>query len=129
MKPIILLLALALVACAPEKGDRGLNGEHGENGESGERGPKGDSNVGDPGIDGQNGTDGTQVTIVKLCPGETTYPSTFVEVALCIEGKLYAVYSTHGGFMTEVPPGSYSSNAVGSKCDFIVGPNCQVDAQ
>lgn len=76
--------------------------------------------------DGVNGSDATPVTTVKLCPGTTTYPSTFVEIAFCISGSLYGTYSTHGGFSTELPPGAYSSNTVGSKCDFTVEPNCTI---
>jgi hypothetical protein len=80
----------------------------------------------DNGTNGLNGSDGTEITVVQLCPGTTTYPSIFVEVAFCIDNKLYATYSTHGGFSTEIPPGTYSSNAVGSSCTFTVGPDCAV---
>lgn len=85
--------------------------------------------AGSSGADGQNGVDGedaTPVTVVKLCPGVTTYPSIFVEIAFCVSGKLYATYSTHGGFSTELAPGIYSSNAVGSKCTFTVAENCVI---
>ncbi len=81
---------------------------------------------GAPGLNGSNGTDGTTVTPVQLCPGETVYPSTFVEYAFCIQGHLYAVYSANGGFETYLPPGTYSSDAIGSSCTFTVGDNCQI---
>jgi hypothetical protein len=75
---------------------------------------------------GPTGADGTTITIVQLCPGHTTYPSTFLEVAMCINNKLYGVYSANGGFMTELPPGNYSSNAIGSACNLTVLANCMV---
>ena len=91
------------------------------------QGPKGDTGaVGATGPQGPAGQDATPVTVVKLCPGNTVYADTFVEIAFCIGGKLYATYSTHGGFSTEVPPGTYSSNGVGSSCSFTVGDNCSV---
>lgn len=87
------------------------------------RGPMGPSGPtgaqGAPGVDGQDGQDAV-ATVVKLCPGVTTYPSVFVEVALRIDSRLYAVYSSHGGFLTELVPGRYTSNTVGSRCDFTV---------
>lgn len=81
---------------------------------------------GEKGDPGQDGKDGTVLTIVKLCPGVTVYPSTFVEVAFCVEGKLYGTYSTNGGFSTELPPGTYGSQGVNSSCNFVIGENCQV---
>lgn len=81
---------------------------------------------GAPGADGQAGAPGTLVTPVQLCQGTTTYPSTFVEEAFCVGGNLYAVYSANDGFLTEIVPGSYSSNAIGSSCGFTVGSNCQI---
>lgn len=76
--------------------------------------------------DGVNGSDATPVTTVKLCPGTTTYPSKFVEIAFCISGSLFGTYSANGGFSTELPPGAYSSNAINSSCNFTVGPNCTI---
>ena len=78
------------------------------------------------GVDGVNGVDGTQVTIVTLCEGVTIYPYVFVEIAYCIDGKLYGTYSANGGFSTEIVPGAYSSNGINSSCSFTVGPNCEV---
>lgn len=73
-----------------------------------------------------NGVDGTQITVVQLCPGTPVYPSVFIEIALCIQDALYAVYSANGGFLTLLSPGGYGSNAIGSSCGFTVGPHCQV---
>lgn len=84
---------------------------------------------GSNGQDGHNGVDGvdaTPVTVVQLCPGVTTYPSVFVEVALCISNKLYAVYSAKNGFLVYLPPGVYHSDAIGSACNLTVHENCQV---
>lgn len=122
-----LFFLVMLVGCGQgPQGERGLQGERGEPGESivGPTGP-----TGNDGSDGKDGQDATPVTVVQLCPGTTHYPTTFVEVAFCIGGKLYATYSTHGGFSTEIPPGTYSSNGVGSSCTFTVGANCQVTSQ
>lgn len=96
-------------------------------GPAGPQGPKGDTgDVGPQGPQGIPGSDALSVTVVPLCPGVTAYPSTFVEVAFCVDHRLYGTYSTHGGFSTELVPGAYSSNAVGSACTFVVGPDCQV---
>ena len=91
---------------------------------------------GPQGIPGQNGApspigpqlpDGTTVTPVQFCPGVSpTYPSTFPEYGLCIEGSLYAVYSANDGFLTLIPPGQYQSNAIGSNCNFTVLSGCEV---
>lgn len=74
---------------------------------------------------GLNGTNATPVTVVNLCNGVTTYPNTFVEVALCINGGLYAVYSINNGFLTYLPNGAYSSNGLGSACNLVVN-GCSV---
>lgn len=95
----LLILSLLITACS--KGD------------SGSQGPPGPA-----------GLDGTQITVVQFCPGTTTYPGTFVETGLCINNKIWAVYSANNGFLTEVVPGTYSSNAVGSNCTFTVLPGC-----
>lgn len=87
-------------------------------------GPKGDT--GSDGADGRNGVDASPVTVVQLCPGTTTYPSTFVEVAFCIQGNLYATYSANGGFSTQLVPGSYNSSTAGSSCTFVVVEGCTV---
>lgn len=81
---------------------------------------------GDTGPQGEAGADATPVTVVKLCPGATTYPSTFIEVAFCVQGSLYATYSANGGFTTELVPGHYSSHAINSSCGFTVQANCVV---
>lgn len=93
-------------------------------------GPPGAAGVngtnGAAGLNGTNGLDATPVTLVQLCPGTTTYPSVFVEQALCIGSKLYAVYSANNGFLVELVPGAYGSNAVGSQCNFTVSAGCVV---
>ena len=76
-----------------------------------------------------NGTPGLNaatVSAVQFCPGVTVYPSAFLEVGLCIDNKLYAVYSTNGGFLSYLPPGAYQSNAVGSSCNFTVTDGCEI---
>lgn len=84
-------------------------------------------NGGKDGAQGPTGSDGTVITPVQFCQGVTpTYPSTFPESGLCINGSIYAVYSQYNGFLALIPPGTYTSQAVGSACNFTVLPNCQV---
>ena len=81
------------------------------------------------GLSGQNGSPGapgTQITLVQLCPGTTMYPTTFVEVGVCVDDELWAVYSQNGGFLTKIPPGAYSSNGIGSSCNFTVAAHCVI---
>ncbi len=121
----MILVIMTISACAPQKGDKGDTVV----GPVGERGVPGESIVGNPGADGQNGSDGvdaTPTTIIRLCPGFTQYNSTFVEVALCIQNRLYGVYSANGGFMTEIVPGTYLSEGINNTCTLVVGSNCQV---
>lgn len=81
---------------------------------------------GNDGIDGAPGIDLTPLTIVQFCPGTTGYPSTFSEIGVCIQGVMYGVYSAQGGFLTQLPPGLYSSVGINSSCQFTIGPNCAV---
>ncbi len=81
------------------------------------------------GLDGAQGLPGTPGQVVlplQLCPGTPSYPSTFIEVAFCINNELWAVFSVNGGFLTKLTPGTYSSNAVGSSCNFNVEPSCVI---
>lgn len=82
--------------------------------------------TGAAGINGTNGTNGTLVTPIQFCKGTGSYPSTFPEVGFCINNNLYAVYSANGGFLTEVLPGTWSSDGINSSCTFTVAANCQV---
>lgn len=66
------------------------------------------------------------ITPVQFCPNTTTYPTTFSEVAFCIDNNLYAVYSENDGFLSLIPPGNYISNGINSTCTFHVLPNCIV---
>lgn len=102
----------------------GTNGSDGQNGATGATGATGPT--GAAGTNGINGTNGTVITMVKLCGGATVYPSKFVEVAACINGSLWGVYSANGGFLTELPAGTYGSNGINSSCNFVIGSNCTV---
>lgn len=83
--------------------------------------------VGPTGSKGDPGVSVNQITVVQFCPGVTpTYPLTFPEIGLCINNSLYAVYSANDGFLTQVPPGQYRSNAIGSACNFTVLSNCVI---
>ena len=106
MKKFILSVAILLSACGGQ-GPQGVSGSNGTN--------------------GTNGAPGTAFTIVQFCQNVVpTYPTTFPEVGFCIQGSLYAVYSANDGFLTEIPPGTYTSNAVGSACNFTIAANCAV---
>jgi hypothetical protein len=116
MKKLILLGLVVLSGCMRgPKGDTGATGAQGQQGVQGEQG-----NVGPQGEVGPQGADGTSITVVKFCSQTASYPSTFPEVGLCINGSLFAVYSTNGGFLALLPNGTYSSNGVGSSCTFTV---------
>jgi hypothetical protein len=130
---------------AGPKGDAGLNGSNCSvavldrnprttpNGGSLITCPDGSSSVilngtaGVNGSNGVNGTPGTIVTPIKFCTGFTqSYPSTFAESGLCINNKIYGVYSENGGFLAELLPGTYSSNGINSSCTFKITENCGI---
>jgi len=119
-----LAFVFATTGCAPGRtGDTGSVGPRGPQGVPGLPGLVGP--VGPAGLDGKNGSDAS-IGVLNLCPGTTTYANVFVEVALCINGDLYGVYSSNGGFMTYLPPGQYSSDGIGAACNLTIGPNCTV---
>lgn len=127
---LVLALTLGTVGCAKgDRGDVGATGSVGSQGVAGNDGSTGSVGAtgprGEVGPSGTNGADGQPAQVVALCPGVSTY-GTFVEVALRINGKLYAVYSANGGFLTYLAPGAYSSNAIGSACSFTVTADGQV---
>lgn len=127
MKKLAIIMFIAFIiallsSCAVqgEKGDAGLKGDTGA---TGAQGPKGDTGAQGPqGVPGQSNI----TSIVPLCPNTPAYGQVYTEVALCINNQLYAVYSANGGFLTLLTPGTYSSNAIGSRCNLIVAPNCVV---
>jgi hypothetical protein len=98
-----------------EAGDTELNSILVCNGLTGSTGQTGAT-----GSTGASGTNATPVTVVQFCPNDTVYPTTFSEVAFCVDNKLYAVYSLNGGFMSNIPDGTYSSDGVNSSCTFTV---------
>lgn len=146
---LIIVLTLFITACAPEKGDNGSQGLKGDVGSPGVPGVapvittspatsqqclNGGSVVtinstntvlcnginGNAGIQGPAGLPGTQIIPVSFCGGPSVYPSNFPEYGLLIGSQMYGVYSTNGGFLALLPPGTYRSNAVGSSCNFVI---------
>ena len=117
---IFAVLALAVLAtgCAGRQGAIGPQGIPGTSGHVGYPGI--------PGPQGPPGTPGATITAVPLCNDTPVYPQVFVEVGFCIDGQLYGTYSSMGGFSTLLLPGAYTSNAVGSSCNFTVEPGCVV---
>lgn len=122
-----VMLAALMVVLA------GCHGRKGNDGDSivGATGPAGA--VGAPGNDGATGPQGDQgpagldsnpITVVKLCTETPSY-GVFVEFAMCINGSLYGVYSANGGFLALLANGAYTSNGIGSACNFSVN-GCSV---
>lgn len=124
----VIILALLLCACRGPRGDEGQVGTTGTPGMVGPNGiPGGLGPQGVQGPTGPTGEDGTVITPVQFCNGVTpSYPSTFPESGLCINGQVYGVYSANDGFLALLPPGTYNSNAVGSACTFTILANCVI---
>lgn len=128
--PILIALCVffalgGLTACRGPQGDQGNTGASGSQGQQGVAGVNGSN--GTDGVNGTNDTNATPVTVVQFCPNVTpSYPSTFPEYGICLQGQLYGVYSANDGFLALLPPGVYSSNAVGSSCTFTILANCVV---
>lgn len=137
----IVFVTIMVAACMKGKqGDPGYAGVSGATGITGPRGPQGNPGQAcavqetSPGTVQVTCADGSSmvlsdVTPVALCPEAPVYPSTFPETALCIKGNLYGVYSANDGFLTELEPGVYLSNAIGSTCTLTVSAGCQVQVQ
>lgn len=126
MKEFFVIIFAILVALVLSGGCKGAPGMQGPAGEQGEEGSVG--SVGAVGPAGPAGSNGTIITVVQFCQGTSgsEYPTTFPEVGLCINGNIYAVYSANDGFLTEIVPGVYDSNAVGSACTFTVEEGCLI---
>lgn len=104
-----IALLLMLSACQGSKGDPGDKGAKGEQG-----------------IQGQAGVNANPPTVVQFCQGITpSYPTTFPEIGVCLQGKLYAVYSANGGFLVYLPNGTYNSHGLNADCTFTVS-DCEV---
>ena len=116
MNKLLLILALSITACAPQQGYILVPGKDGTNGKDG--------------ANGQDGKDGTSIEMIKFCPQETQYPTSFPEYGFCIEGKLYATYyDKHNAWTSEIPPGLYMSTSTNAPCNFIVHDNCKITQQ
>jgi hypothetical protein len=149
MLPVLLCFSLTLSACGKgPKGDVGAAGPAGvsgsgcsvatlavgspvaSNGGSLITCSDGTSSVvlnGNPGSNGSQGTPGTVITPVQFCNGFTqSYPNTFAESGICINGNIWGVYSLNGGFLAELPPGTYSSDGVNASCTFTIKANCVI---
>lgn len=113
---LCLSLTVLMMGCQGPEGVQGVQGQTGKS-ITGPQGPQTPiPTVPTPGL----------VTVVPLCPDSPSYPGVFVEDALCIDNALYAVYSSNGGFLTQLLPGTYTSNAIGSACNLTVLPDCVV---
>ncbi len=132
---MLILLGVCVLtnSCSGPSGQQGVNGAPGADGQNGTPGTPGlPGSVGPQGPTGPQGTPGAPGTLItpeQLCPGAgPSYPSTFPEYALCINGQLYGVYSANGGFLALLPPGEYTSAGINASCTFAIGANCQIIA-
>lgn len=92
----------------------GKNYKHGHNGTNG--------------VDGKNGKD-AEITSVKFCPNLIdNYGVQYSERGLCINNKIYAVYSTPSqSFLTELSAGQYTTTTPYGNCTFtVVSDSCNV---
>lgn len=108
------------------QGAVGAQGSQGQQGETGATGLQGQT--GAPGAAGANGQDATPVTVVQFCPNVTpVYPTTFPEVAFCLNGTLYGILNNNEAYqyLTELPDGAYSSDGQGAPCSFTIS-GCEV---
>lgn len=119
---IALLLTLASCGRGPAGNDgiKGLNGTQGESGKDGQNGEKGDK--GDKGDAGTNSI----TKVVKFCPGLVdSYNVQYSEQGLCIDGKVYAVYSSNDlAALVEISHGTYiTTTPKGTNCTFTIDDN------
>lgn len=124
---------ILLSACGTQPGavyfPQGPKGDSGETGVAGRDGSNGADGIqGTPGLNGSNGQDATPVTVVQFCTGYTpTYPASFPESALCVQGNLWATFwMGNSAWSGIVPPGTYNSTSTGAPCTFTVAANCVV---
>lgn len=117
-----------------ETGSQGIQGEIGATGAAGEKGDTGATGAqgiqgvqGSKGDSGKDGKDAVSIITIQFCPGFIqSYPSVFAESGVCIDNKMFGVYSANGGFLAELPPGAYSSNGINASCTFKIEENCKV---
>lgn len=76
---------------------------------------------------GTDGVPGTIITPVQFCKNfRALYPSAFPESGLCINNRMFGVFSENGGYLAEMANGTYYSNGRHSTCVFTLKDNCQV---
>ena len=99
----LIVLALTLASC----------GKHYKNGHNGMSGKDGAA-----GVDGQD----AEITSVKFCPNLVdSYGLQYSERGLCINKRIYAVYSTPTqSFLTELSAGQYTTTTPYGNCTFTV---------
>ena len=80
------------------------------------------------GLQGPSGVDIASVMPIQFCHSSfvPSYPNSFPESGLCINEVLYGVYSANGGFLAELPPGTYSSDGINASCTFTIEPGCVI---
>ena len=135
MQLIVTIMALLIFwGCGQDNspivgvGPAGPQGPAGANGQNGSQGPQGVAGAtgatgaqGVAGATGVAGTNGTTITPVQLCQAcQSVYPTTFPESALCINNRLYGVYSVNDGFLALLPDGAYSSDGINCSCNFTI---------
>lgn len=120
MKTLLILLSLlSLVSCGRgPAGNDGLNGLSGQDGIQGEKGDKGDK--------GDAGQNAASISTIKFCPNLVdSYGQAYSERGLCINGKVYAVYSSNDlAALVELSNGTYvTTTPQGTNCTFTIDSN------
>lgn len=147
----VLLLALALTACANDIFRDGKNGAKGAKGDKGDAGSScsvmnltdgtgaviscqdgtsvfiANGSKGDKGDKGDTGADAIPVQMIQFCPNVIGGAPNFPEQGFKIGNKIYAVYSANGkASLAELYPGTYTTTAPGINCTFTIGVNGSV---
>jgi hypothetical protein len=121
MKTILILSLLSIIACGTyENGQTGAPGKSLPCTVTSVNSPMAGSLIQCPDGTSSFVASGTVISPVQFCPGTTKYPTEFNEIGFLINGNIYAVYSINNGFMSLIPPGYYTSNAINSTCNFTV---------
>lgn len=84
--------------------------------------------TGPQGQQGPSGVDLSSVSVVQFCSGyQTSYPNSFPEFGMCVNGNLYAVYwNGSDAWLAEIVSGYYASTSTSAPCNFTVTSGCNV---
>lgn len=118
-----ILICLIIFGCGQQIGTQGPSGPQGIAGATGAQGQPGAI-----GPQGPVGIPAINVYVVQLCSQYTPVYGLFPEVAICIQGNLYAeYYAPPSSGLTMLSLGNYESTQTGAPCNFTVETNCIVE--